>query len=82
MNLKKILHDGSQTQKDTILQDSIHTTYLGVPVVAQWKGIQLGTMRLWVQSLASLSGLGIQCYPELWCRSQMHFGFHVAMAVM
>ena len=35
--------------------------------MAQQKRIRLGTMRLWVQSLASLSGLGIQCCSELWC---------------
>ena len=34
---------------------------LGVSVVAQWKQIRLGTMRLPVQSLASLSGLRIWC---------------------
>ena len=28
----------------------------GVPVMAQWKRILLGTMRLWVRSLALLSG--------------------------
>ena len=33
----------------------------GVPIVVQWKGIRLGTIRLWVQSLASLSGLRILC---------------------
>ena len=33
---------------------------LGVPTVAEQKQIQLGTMRFWVRSLASLSGLGIQ----------------------
>ena len=32
----------------------------GVPVVAQWKRIWLIFMRMWVQSLASLSGLRIQ----------------------
>ena len=32
---------------------------LGVPIVAQWKRIGLGSMRLWVPSLASLSGLRI-----------------------
>ena len=42
-----------------------------VPVVAQWKRIRLGTMRLLVQFLASLSGLRIQCCSELWCRLQM-----------
>ena len=30
------------------------------------------TMRLWVPSLASLSGLRIRCCSELWCRSQTH----------
>ena len=34
--------------------------------------------RMQVQSLASLSGLGSQCYGELWCSS---LGSHVAMAV-
>ena len=46
----------------------------GVPVVAQWLTIQLGTMRLWVQSLALLSRLRIQCCHELWCRSQTWLG--------
>ena len=41
----------------------------GVPVVAQWKRIQLGTMKLQVRSLASLSGLRIWHCCELWCRS-------------
>ena len=54
---------------------------LGVPIVAQWKQIQLETMRLWVQSLASISGLRIQRCCELWCRSQMGLG-RVAMAVV
>ena len=30
----------------------------GVPVVVQWKGIRLETMRFQIQSLASFSGLG------------------------
>ena len=34
---------------------------LGVPVVTQGKRIQLGTMRLQIRSLASLSGLRIWC---------------------
>lgn len=37
----------------------LNESTMGVPVVAQRKRIQLGTMRLWVLSLASLSGLGI-----------------------
>jgi len=40
--------------------------------VAQRQWIQLGTMRLRVRSLASLSGLRIQRCYELWCRSQTH----------
>ena len=54
---------------------------LGVPVVAQRKPIRLGTMRLWVQSLALLSGLRIRRCRELWCRSQMQLG-SVAVAVV
>ena len=38
---------------------------MGVPVMAQQKRIQLGTMRVWVRSLASLSGLRIWCCHEL-----------------
>ena len=46
----------------------------GVPVMAQWKRVQPGTMRLWVESLASLSGLRIWRCCELWYRSQMWLG--------
>ena len=49
----------------------------GVPVVAQQKLIWLGTMRLWVPFLASLSGLRIQ----LWCRLQTWLGSGIAVAV-
>ena len=44
--------------------------FIGVPIVAQWKQIQLETMRLRVQSLASFSGWRIWSCCELWCRSQ------------
>ena len=36
--------------------------------MAQWKQIRLGTVRLRVQSLASLRGLRIPHRRELWCR--------------
>ena len=49
--------------------------------MAQWKQIRLGTMRLQVQSLASLSGLRIQRCRELWCRQQTWLGSGVAVAV-
>ena len=39
--------------------------------MAQQEQIQLVSMRMWVQSLALLSGLRIRHYHELWCRSQM-----------
>ena len=39
-------------------------------------------MKTQVRSLASLSRLRIQCCHELWCRSQMWFGSHVAVAVV
>ena len=42
----------------------------GVPVVAQWTRIRLGTMRSPVRSLALLSRLRIWPCRELWCRSQ------------
>ena len=36
--------------------------------MAQWKLTWLGSMRMWVWSLAWLSGLTIQCFGELWQR--------------
>ena len=53
----------------------------GVPVMAQQKQIRLGTMRLWVQSLALLCGLSIRHCCELWRRSQIQLGSGVAVAV-
>ena len=40
----------------------------GVSVLEQQKQIQLGTMRMQVQSLASINGLQIGRCCELWCR--------------
>ena len=54
----------------------------GVPVMAQWKQIQLGIMRLRVGFLASLSGLRIWHRLEPWCRSQTQLGSGVAVAVV
>ena len=53
----------------------------GVPIVMQQKWIWLVSMRMWVPSLASLSGSGIWSCHELWCRSQMQLGYWVAVAV-
>ena len=51
--------------------------------MAQQKQIRLGTMRLWVQSMALLSGLKIWHCHELWCRLQtwLRSGVVVAVAV-
>ena len=43
------------------------------------KQIQLGTMRLQVPPLTSLSGLRIQRCYELWCRSKTQLGLGVAV---
>ena len=61
-----------------ILVDYISTIFLNVSlkificgrvcVVVQREWICLGTMRLWVRSLALLSGLRILSCCELWCR--------------
>ena len=53
----------------------------GVPIVAQQKQICLGTMRLWVRSLALLSGLWTQHCHELWYRLYIWLGSLVAVAV-
>ena len=53
----------------------------GVPIMGQWKWIQLGTTRLRVWFLASLSGLRIWHCHDLWCRSQMWLGSGDAVAL-
>ena len=52
-----------------IVNFSLRTAF-GVRVIAQWKPIRLGTIRLQIRSLASLSGLRIRRCRELWCRSR------------
>ena len=37
--------------------------------------------KMQVLSLASLSGLRIHCYCEMWCKSQMQLGSCMAVAV-
>ena len=54
---------------------------VGVPIMVQRKQMRLGTMRFWVRSLASHSGLRMQRCYELWCRSQSRLGSSVAVAV-
>ena len=55
----------------------------GVPAVAQQlMNLIIASMRMQVRALALLSGLRIWCCHELWCRSQMHLGSGIAMAVV
>ena len=54
---------------------------LVVSIVAQRIRTQLVSVRIQVQSLASLSALQIQCCPKLWCRLQMQLGSHISIAV-
>ena len=54
----------------------------GVPVVVRQKQIWLVSMRVWVQSLASRGGSGIQRCCELWCRQQMQLRSCIAEAVV
>ena len=61
---------------------SVKMTMLGVPVIVQQKLIRLGTGRLQVQSLASLSGLRIRHCGELWCRLQTQLRSGIAVAVV
>ena len=80
-----ILSEVSQKEKDKYhmmsLVCGIWNMAQRIPVMAQWKPIRLGTMRLWVQFLASLSGLRIWHWRELRCRLQMQLGSGVAVAV-
>ena len=55
------------------------SSHRGAAEMNQW--IQVETMRLWVQSPASVNGLRIRCRRELWCRSQTQFGSGEAVAV-
>ena len=50
--------------------------------MAQWLVNPASIHETWAQSLDLISGLGIWCCPELWCRLQMWLGSLVAMAVV
>ena len=62
----------------TIMERNVKKS-MGVPVVAQQKGIRLGTMKLRVRSLALFGGLRIWRCRELWCRSQTQLGSDPAL---
>ena len=75
-------YDAVGLEKTIISKKDFYNVQLRVPVVAQWKRIRVGTMRLWVRSLASLSRLRIQWCCEMWCRLQTWLGSGIAVAVV
>ena len=52
------------------------------PLCLRGLQIWLTSMRMWVQSLAPLSGLRIQHFHELWCRLMTWPGSHIAVSVL
>ena len=55
---------------------------IGVPIVVRLLTNLTRNQRLWVQSLALLSGLRIWRCPELWCRSQTQLRSCFAVALV
>ena len=56
---------------NSILELTFKKLLVGVLVMVRWKRIWLGTIGVWVWSLALFSGLRIWHCCELWCRSQI-----------
>ena len=54
----------------------------GVPIVAQGLTNLTRNHEVESQSLASLSGLRIWCFRELWCSLQTQLGSHIAVALV
>ena len=69
-------------QEHTVEEVSSISGAGGVPIVAQCKQIQLGTIRLRVLSLALFNGLRIWHFCELWCRSQTWLRSVIAVALV
>ena len=58
----------------------LKTNLLEFPQWLSGQRTQLVSTRKQVRSLASLSGLRIWCFGELWCRSQTRLGSRIAVA--
>ena len=80
-NLMKFMNISIQETQQT-LEWTQKDPHWGVPIMAQRKQIQLGTMRFQVRSLAALSGLRIWYCCELWCRFQTWLRSCVAVVVV
>ena len=77
---KIILNIDMKVQKKTVKK---YGQALGGPIVAQWvKSLTSILLRMWIQSLASLSGLRILSCHKLLCRSQMLLRSCVAVAAV
>uniref|UniRef100_A0A8D1UY19 Cohesin subunit SA n=1 Tax=Sus scrofa TaxID=9823 RepID=A0A8D1UY19_PIG len=66
---------------DAFLNDS-YLKYVGWTLHDRVSYSVIRTMGLQVQFLASVSGLRIQCCPELWCRLQTWLGSGIAVALV
>ena len=79
--LSSCQHSVSRSDVLQCLHHMLKKETAGVPMLAQWKRILLVSMRMWVPSLASLSGSGIRHCCELWCKSQKWLRCCTAVAV-
>ena len=70
---------GFEAEKE--VRQDLRTPHIKCSFVEQQKQIHLGTMRFWIPSLVSLSGLRIQHCCELWCSSQTWLRSDVAVAL-
>ena len=52
-----------------------------IPLLLNGIRTKLVSVKMQVQSLASLNGLRVQCFCKLNCRSQVWFRFGIAVAV-
>ena len=71
--------DSTRSHKQHVRRSNFENEF---PVVAQQKQICLVNMGTQIQPLASLSGLRIWRYHELWCRSQTWLGSRTAVALI
>ena len=69
-NIQRKFLNSSKNEKKFSKFAHQNQLHFGVPIMVQQKQIWLGTMRMQIWFLASLSGLRIWCGSELWYRFQ------------